>query len=482
MLRLPIPRSLLGQSLLAIAVTLLIGQAISGVLLYRAAQDRRDVGTLNAAAFHLLRTANRDFESARDVRRALRRAEPERGLELTTGGDGRRRGLPPRLSGTLSDASPILSGERRDRQAEDRLREILARQGIVAQELVVTIRPIAQDPMLTRMAQERPRLRARLARRGEDRDLLVAGLKVAGEDRWIVARSIRPPLEAGALWLIAIQTAVLFLVLLGATYLVLRRITRPLASLTDRVERFAQTQDARDPLPVEGPEDISRLIAAHNQLEARIAGLLDEKDVMLGAIGHDLKTPLAALRVRIESVPDDTQRARMAEVIEDLRRSLDDILSLARIGRAKDPPEATQLAALVEGVVEEFEDMGRPVVVSGAERVVAPIQVTWLRRALRNLIENALRYGGSASVSVAREGDSALIAVEDEGPGIAREDIAAMLEPFRRGEASRNRGTGGAGLGLTITRAILREHRGELILSNRPEGGLRAEMRLPLAR
>ena len=482
MLRLPIPRSLLGQSLLAIAVTLLIGQAISGVLLYRAAQDRRDVGTLNAAAFHLLRTANRDFESARDVRRALRRAEPERGLELTTGGDGRRRGLPPRLSGTLSDASPILSGERRDRQAEDRLREILARQGIVAQELVVTNRPIAQDPMLTRMAQERPRLRARLARRGEDRDLLVAGLKVAGEDRWIVARSIRPPLEAGALWLIAIQTAVLFLVLLGATYLVLRRITRPLASLTDRVERFAQTQDARDPLPVEGPEDISRLIAAHNQLEARIAGLLDEKDVMLGAIGHDLKTPLAALRVRIESVPDDTQRARMAEVIEDLRRSLDDILSLARIGRAKDPPEATQLAALVEGVVEEFEDMGRPVVVSGAERVVAPIQVTWLRRALRNLIENALRYGGSASVSVAREGDSALIAVEDEGPGIAREDIAAMLEPFRRGEASRNRGTGGAGLGLTITRAILREHRGELILSNRPEGGLRAEMRLPLAR
>jgi len=481
-LRLPIPRSLLGQSLLAIAVTLLIGQAISGVLLYRAAQDRRDVGTLNAAAFHLLRTANRDFESARDVRRALRRAEPERGLELTTGGDGRRRGLPPRLSGTLSDASPILSGERRDRQAEDRLREILARQGIVAQELVVTNRPIAQDPMLTRMAQERPRLRARLARRGEDRDLLVAGLKVAGEDRWIVARSIRPPLEAGALWLIAIQTAVLFLVLLGATYLVLRRITRPLASLTDRVERFAQTQDARDPLPVEGPEDISRLIAAHNQLEARIAGLLDEKDVMLGAIGHDLKTPLAALRVRIESVPDDTQRARMAEVIEDLRRSLDDILSLARIGRAKDPPEATQLAALVEGVVEEFEDMGRPVVVSGAERVVAPIQVTWLRRALRNLIENALRYGGSASVSVAREGDSALIAVEDEGPGIAREDIAAMLEPFRRGEASRNRGTGGAGLGLTITRAILREHRGELILSNRPEGGLRAEMRLPLAR
>jgi len=475
-----IPKSLLGQSLLAIAVTLLIGQAISGVLLYRAAQDRRDVGTLNAAAFHLLRTANRDFESPREVRRALRRAEPERGLDLASRGETRRRGLPPRLSGTLSETSPLIAGETRDTQAENRLREILARQGLDPQDLVVTIRPIAQDPMLTRLAQERPRLRARLARRATGREILVAGLKVAGEDRWIVARSLRPPLEAGALWLIAIQTVLLFLVLLGATFLVLRRITRPLARLTQRVEDFARTQAPHDPLPAEGPEDVSRLIVAHNTLENRIAALLDEKDVMLGAIGHDLKTPLAALRVRIESVPDEAQRARMAEVIEDLRRTLDDILSLARIGRAKDPPEATQLAALVDSVVEEFEDMGRPVVVEEAQRVVAPIQVTWLRRALRNLIENALRYGGSASVSVAREGDSAVIAVEDDGPGIAPQDLAAMLEPFRRGEASRNRGTGGAGLGLTITRAIVREHRGDLVLTNRPEGGLRAEMRLPL--
>ena len=311
--------------------------------------------------------------------------------------------------------------------------------------------------------------------------LLVAGLRQPGETRWIVARAMHPPVEAGALWLIGAQTVLLFLVLLGAIWFVLRRITRPLAHLTERVESFALSQDARAPLPLEGPEDVSRLIAAHNQLEARIASLLDEKDVMLGAIGHDLKTPLAALRVRIESVPDENQRARMAEVIEDLRRSLDDILSLARIGRAKDPPEPAQLAALALSVVEEFEDMGRPVDLADATRVVAPVQVTWLRRALRNLIENALRYGGSARVSVARDGAQAVIAVEDEGPGIPPGQVAAMLEPFQRGEASRNRGTGGAGLGLTITRAIVREHRGELVLTNRPEGGLRAEIRIPIA-
>ena len=172
----------------------------------------------------------------------------------------------------------------------------------------------------------------------------------------------------------------------------------------------------------------------------------------------------------------------MAGTIEDLRRSLDDILSLARIGRAKDPPEAVQLSALVASVVEEFEDMGKPVAIAHSERLVAPAQVTWLRRALRNLIGNALRYGEAAQVSLARVGDMAVIAVEDEGPGIPPEEMAAMLEPFRRGEASRNRDTGGAGLGLTITRAIMREHGGELLLSNRAERGLRAEMRLPLAR
>ena len=474
-----LPRSLLGQSLLAIAITLLIGQGVSGFLLYRAVEDRRDAATTSAVAFHLLRTANSGLE-ARVVRRASRREDfgSAFGLGQERRGGGRGRGLPPPLSGTIAASSPLLPSETRDTEAEERLREVLARQGIAVEELAVTTRAIADDPLLTRAAQMRPRFRARLAEtRGE---LVVAAMRQPGETRWIVARAFRPPVEARALWLIAGQTVLLFLVLLGATWFVLRRITRPLATLTDRVERFARVQDARDPLPTRGPDDISRLIAAHNQLEARIAGLLDEKDVMLGAIGHDLKTPLAALRVRIESVPDETQRARMAEVIEDLRRSLDDILSLARIGRAKDPPEPTRLAALAEAVVEEFEDMGRPVAIAHIERVVAPVQVTWMRRALRNLIENALRYGGAATVSVAREGDVAVIAVEDEGPGIAPEKVATMLEPFQRGEASRNRETGGAGLGLTITRAIMREHRGDLVLANRPEGGLRAEMRIPL--
>ena len=207
--------------------------------------------------------------------------------------------------------------------------------------------------------------------------------------------------------------------------------------------------------------------------------MLDEKDVMLGAIGHDLKTPLAALRVRVESVEDDTARARMVGIIEDITRTLDEILLLARLGRSDRPAERTDLYALLVSVVEEFEDMGEPVVLLEGERVAAPVHLTWAKRAVRNLISNALRYGGSAEIALTRDDGEAVIAVEDNGPGIPDDRIAEMLEPFTRGEASRNRATGGAGLGLTIARAIAEQHGGRLVLRNRTQGGLRAELRIP---
>ena len=192
--------------------------------------------------------------------------------------------------------------------------------------------------------------------------------------------------------------------LVGGLAWLLRRITRPLAALTRRVEHFAATREIDGQLEPSGPDDTRRLIAAHNAMEARIAALLDEKDVMLGAIGHDLKTPLAALRVRIESVEDPAERAKMAASIEDITRSLDDILSLARVGRPSDPLERTDLSALLAAVAEEYEDMGEPVELGATQRLALPLRATWLRRALRNLIENAVRYGGAARVSLAREG------------------------------------------------------------------------------
>ena len=175
----------------------------------------------------------------------------------------------------------------------------------------------------------------------------------------------------------------------------------------------------------------------------------------------------------------------MAATIEDINRSLDDILSLARVGRPSDPLETTELSALVTDVMGEYEDMGEDVTLEDTVRIVLPLRATWLRRAMRNLVSNALRYGQRARVSLAREGAEAVLRIEDDGPGIPESEIQRMMEPFTRLEASRNTATGGTGLGLTLARAIADQHGGSLALANRWQAGaivgLTATLRLPLA-
>ncbi len=480
------PRSLLGQMLLALAIGLLVAQSISAVLLYQASENRREQTLLNAAAFRLL--SNPQTRGERAERRARpepefqrRRANGERRAERIGRGRGPQRdliqGLPLALRLEQTTNSPLLPGDVRHSDREDALEEILRSQGIAADEVIVVTRSLEVDPM----TRDRDRLRERVTETmGRGTQLMVAAAKLPQRDGWSVARVAEPPRQRGALRTIVMQTVFIFLFLFALQYLLLRRITRPLNILTTRTERFAKTQDPSTPLTAEGPQDIRRLITAHNAMEARIGALLDEKDVMLGAIGHDLKTPLTALRVRIESVENDHERARMAASIEDITRSLDDILSLARVGRVGDPPERAELSSLTASVVEEFEDMGQPVTLADTSRIVHPVHVTWLRRALRNLISNAVRYGGSAEVSLLQSGNDIILCVDDHGPGIPEDRIEAMMEPFTRGEASRNRDTGGAGLGLTLARAIAEQHGGRLELSNRPGGGLRAEIILPV--
>ncbi len=171
----------------------------------------------------------------------------------------------------------------------------------------------------------------------------------------------------------------------------------------------------------------------------------------------------------------------MATTVEEITRTLDDILSLARVGRPSDPLQKTELSALIASIVEEYEDLGENAELGPTERTVLLIRETWLRRAVRNLINNALRYGGNASVSLHREGKDAVIRITDNGAGIPADQIEQLFVPFARGEPSRNRATGGAGLGLTLARAIAEQHGGRLTLRNRLEGGLAAELRLPLA-
>ncbi|GAB5488627.1 MAG: hypothetical protein Pars2KO_21970 [Parasphingorhabdus sp.] len=297
------------------------------------------------------------------------------------------------------------------------------------------------------------------------------------DGRWVNLASAVRNSEPYLARMLIFQTVVLYLFLLLPLILLGRYIARPLKQLTQRAKSFGKGDRAL--LPETGPPDTRQLIGAFNDMQSRVGAMLDEKDVMLGAIGHDLRTPLAALRVRIESVEDEQERKRMAEGITEMDRTLDDILSLARLGRSNEKAEQNDLSALIDTVVNEFEDLGRDVTFERSGKFSINVRATLIRRALRNLIENAVTYGQRAYVSVEESGNSLSVFVDDDGQGLPEEQINSMFEPFVREEKSRNRATGGSGLGLTLARAIAREHGGDVKLKNRTEGGLRASLILP---
>ncbi|MCJ2188889.1 ATP-binding protein [Novosphingobium beihaiensis] len=473
-MRIPQPRSLMGQMLLAVAIALLLVQGLSSFLIYKAQREAYETGMINVAAFRLIVDTRGPGAFSRHNHSPDRSAignPPPRAFPLE-----------------ISNQSPIEQNEQRDAHAEQRLRDVLADQNFPQSEIVIVHRAVAKDPVARNSALRRAarhKLGADAISGMMESHVLVVGVRPLNQQDWLIAR-VRSPRAVNILLMpLVLQTLLIYAVLVGAVALILRRITRPLAALTRRVERFAATPDAEGQIVPSGPDDMHRLIVAHNAMEARIAAMLDEKNVMLGAIGHDLKTPLAALRVRIESVEDETERARMAATIEDIVRTLDDILSLARVGRPADPRERTELSALVASVVEEYEDMGEPVELGDTKRIVLELRPTWLRRALRNLISNALRYGQTARVSLAREGPSAVVLIEDDGPGIPAGQIEDMMNPFTRGDPSRNSATGGAGLGLALARAIADQHGGALTLANRLSAtgeieGLTARLEIPV--
>jgi signal transduction histidine kinase len=236
-----------------------------------------------------------------------------------------------------------------------------------------------------------------------------------------------------------------------------------------------------DEVPVQGPSDVRQTLDAFNAMTRRVTQLLNEKDVMLGALGHDLRTPLASLRIRIESMEPAAERQKAIRTIEEAANLLDDILELARRGRSAEPIQTIDLAVLVEDIVEDYAEAGSAVELVQRARTPARCRPVLFRRLLRNLIDNSLAYAGAATLTVRTDGDKAVVSVEDRGPGMSAETLGNATQPFMRGEDSRSRSTGGAGLGLAIADAIARTHGGTLVLENREGGGLSVSAVIPLA-
>lgn len=442
------PRNLVGQMVLAVAVALFVAQAINFTLL---ARGQRQQAYANGGGMAVARIID---ALERDRRGAI--TDPD---EAVPGRPPAKR--QPRLQVRDTPFVPPPRA-RADADLATHVAAQLEQAGLDAEQVQAWVLP-------PRHKMEKMHGPARTA---------IVAAKIGG--RYVVVRSWLPAegkrLQGFLIW----QTLSLYLLILVPVLLIAWRAAQPLRTLTQAVRRDPMGDGP--PLLEEGPSDVRDVISAFNASRARIATMLADKDRMLGAVGHDLRTPLASLRVRVEAVEDDRLRDKMIATIDEMTAMLADILAVARSGAGKEAPEIYDAATLLAQMGEEYRTMGKAV--AGPEAMPALPALSGrpllLRRALRNLIDNALAYAGSAALIVERTDGELRLIVRDDGPGIDPARIADLVEPFARGEASRNRATGGAGLGLAIAKALAEGEGGRLVIANRSDAsGLDAAVVLP---
>jgi len=269
-------------------------------------------------------------------------------------------------------------------------------------------------------------------------------------------------------------------ILLGTllSMLAARRLVKPLSELAMAVERVGGSGDA-PAIPARGPREVRGTIEAFNRMQERLRRFNEDRTRMIAAMSHDLRTPLTRLRLRAELVEDQNQQQKMLRDLDMMGEMIESVLVLARDDAKHEPQSLVDLSALVEGICQDASDAGEPVTFSGPRGVTISCRPTALRRAISNLIDNAVKYGGSAAVSLSPESERVVITVDDEGPGIPRREREKVFEPFYRIDGSRDPDTGGVGLGLSVARSTVWEHGGEISLASRKGGGLSVRLELP---
>jgi two-component system, OmpR family, osmolarity sensor histidine kinase EnvZ len=278
---------------------------------------------------------------------------------------------------------------------------------------------------------------------------------------------------------VALVAAAVVIALLA---LLLWQVIRPVHRLVNATDAFRDDINSPD-AEVGGALEVRALAAAFNAMKHRIGGLVGERTRMLAAIAHDLRTYLTRMRLRADHIPDSRQRERAIRDVDEMGQLLDDILLFARgDANLEQVVDIIDIKAATADYVQMRREAGDDVAFAAGDEPLrcrcAPLA---FRRILANLIDNAIRYGTRARVVLRAEGDEALVTVTDDGPGVAPELIARLTAPFERIEPSRGRHSGGAGLGLSIVKALAASHGGTIDIENRATGGLRVAVRLPCA-
>jgi signal transduction histidine kinase len=275
-----------------------------------------------------------------------------------------------------------------------------------------------------------------------------------------------------------LSMGIMAIIILAVSVWVVRRVTAPLASLSAAAERLGSDLNA-PPMPESGSIETRQASRAFNTMQANLRALIENRTRILAAISHDLRTPLTLLRLRAENIENVPEREKMLATIAEMDSMIAATLQFARDESAIEAQRPTDLAALLQSIVDDMVEAGLPVKMEPAESVVASCRPDALKRAIRNLLNNSVKYGKTARAAITTTPTAIEIIIDDEGPGIPEQELKRVLQPFYRVESSRSRETGGIGLGLAITQSIVQTDGGELTLANRPEGGLRAKVKLP---
>lgn len=293
---------------------------------------------------------------------------------------------------------------------------------------------------------------------------------------WLNAVYSKPVLVPGSTYQTFISLGIAALALTFVAIMMARWIAFPLRQITQAAERIGVGEEV-EPIYECGPDDLRGTAAAFNRMQTRLRRFIEDRTRMLAAVGHDLRTPITSMRLRAEFVADEETRRKLISSLDEMQSMTEATLAFARDDATKEETRTVELSALVESLCNDLVDLGWDVSFKNGEKIPFRCRPDALRRALRNLIENGVRYGERARVTLTARHDAVEIMVEDDGQGIPEAEFERVFQPFVRLEESRNRQTGGVGLGLSIARSIVRAHGGDIVLFN--GSGLHALVKLP---
>jgi len=309
-------------------------------------------------------------------------------------------------------------------------------------------------------------------------ELMTASVQLS-DGNWINAAS--PVHRFGPYWWSRGSFSVFLITaaLIAFSVWAMKRSTAPLALFERAAERLGRDVNA-PPLPEDGPREVQSAARAFNEMQRRLRAFVRDRTQMLAAISHDLRTPITRLRLRAELIEDSEQQQKMLEDLKQMEDMIAATLAFARDEDSEEPAVSFDLVALLQAVVDDKADIGGTVTFSGPAKIVYSGRPTALRRVFQNLVDNAVAYGGQADVSLSRDGKDVTISFEDDGPGIPSSEREKVFQPFYRVENSRSRETGGVGLGLAVSRTVIRAHGGDIAMGTSPEGKFRMIVTLPI--